>query len=107
MRSGTLRHIINIEQSVAGASDGMGNNRASWTAVASNLRASITPITSREVFAGEKIDTLATHSIVLRYWPGITSKMRVVFGARAFNVISVLNEEERNIMLTLVTQEQF
>ena len=107
MRAGTLRHIVNIEQPVAGAADSYGNTRSTWTAVASNLRASISPVKSREVFAGDKVQTLATHSIVIRYTSGITAKMRVVFGSRTFNIQSIINDDERNIMLTLVTDEVF
>jgi head-tail adaptor len=36
---------------------------------------------------------------------GINAKMRINFGARIFNIISILNVEERNEMLEILVEE--
>ena len=46
-----------------------------------------------------------THRVRFRYVAGVTAKMRVLYGARIFNVLSVINPEERNREIVLMCKE--
>jgi len=46
-----------------------------------------------------------THKIRIRYRSGMTSKNRIKFGSRYFNITSILNPDERNIMIDMFAVE--
>ena len=107
MQAGELRHRIDIVTPVSGAQDGYGNARETWTTLHATVPAAIVPTASREVYAGNKIDTIASHIVTIRYIAGITVKMRVKWGSRTFAIVGMVNPEERNVSLDLICQEQF
>ena len=97
---GKIRHRITIEQ-VAESQDIDGSVLESWSEFAT-AQAAIEPISGREYFAAQSTQADVTHRIAVRYQPGITVKMRVVYGEREFDIISVINIEERNRELHLI-----
>lgn len=103
MRSGDLRHMVTVE-SMTRTSDGMGGWTEAWTTVAT-VRAAIWPKRMVEQVETEKKTATITHQIRVRYLDGIDEDCRVVFGDRVFEVISVLNVEERNKTFDLMCEE--
>lgn len=104
MKIGKLRQRITIQEYVA-TRDSFGAEVPAWTDVAT-VWASVTPVSGKEYFASAQVNAEVTTKITMRYLAGITPKMRVVFEeARTFEVISVLNFEERNIELNLMCKE--
>jgi SPP1 family predicted phage head-tail adaptor len=103
MRIGKLRHKITIQEYSA-ARDSFGAETEGWNDKAS-VFASITPISGKEYFASQQLNAEVTTKITIRYLEGITPKMRVVFGDRIFEIVSVLNFEERNVELNLMCKE--
>lgn len=67
--------------------------------------ASITPIVGKEFFAAEKENSEITHKIRIRYASGIKPSMRVNFNNRIFQIMSVINYQERNSELQLMCKE--
>ncbi len=104
MRSGTLRHVIDI-QDAAMVSDGIGGYVSSYSDIYSNLRASIWPLSASEHISNDKIELSITHRIKIRYRSGVKADMKVVFGSREFNIKSIINSEMRNIMLEMLCEE--
>jgi SPP1 family predicted phage head-tail adaptor len=104
MRSGTLRHVIDI-QDAAETPDGMGGFTTSYSDIYSGLRASIWPLSASEHISNDKIELSITHRIRVRYRSGIKADMKVVFGSREFNIKSIINSEMRNIMLEMLCEE--
>lgn len=104
MRSGLLRHQVDI-QSMTSTSDGMGGWTEEW-ATLSTVRAAIWPKRMVEQVEGEKRTANITHQVRVRYLDGIDEVCRVVFGGRIFEVISVINPEERNKYLDLMCEEK-
>ena len=106
MRSGQLRHTIAIQEQSA-TSDGMGGQSLSWSNVSgmATVPAAIWPVSSKERIESLKLELQITHKIRIRYRSGITSKNRLVFGSRIFNIISILNHDEKNIQLDLLVVE--
>ena len=103
MRSGTLRHRITIQESTE-VSDGMGGF---MTVFSDTLEAwaAIWPLTAKESLDAMKLELQVTHKIRIRYRSGITAKNRIKFGTRYFNIISLINYEERNKQLDMLALE--
>lgn len=103
MKIGKLRHRVKIQAYTAGR-DSFGGEEPVWTDVAT-VWASVTPVSGKEYFASAQVNAEISTKITMRYISGITPKMRVVFGNRVFEIISVLNFEERGIELNLMCKE--
>lgn len=98
-----LRHRIEI-QSVTQTADGAGGYTESWATVAT-VWASIEPANGREKWMAMQTETYMTHVIMCRYQSSITTAKRILFGARKFDIVEVLNIEERNAALKITAIE--
>ena len=104
MQAGPLRHRITIETPTE-TQDTFGAAVATWATFAERW-AAIEPLTGREFFAAQQINAEVSHTIRLRYVAGVTTKMRVAFGARHFDLAAVRNLDERGIELELLAVER-
>lgn len=98
-----MRHRIAIQEE-SRTENGAGGFVHTWATVKSAW-ASIDPVSGWEKFQAAQMETDITHKIVIRYQSGITTKNRILFGARTFNVVEVLNVEERNAYLYIKAVE--
>jgi SPP1 family predicted phage head-tail adaptor len=103
VKIGKLRHRITIEQ-VDETQDAGGEMLGNWSVYAI-VQASIQPISGREYFAAQSTQADVTHRINLRHLTGVTPKMRVKYGSRIFDILSVINVDERNRELQLMCRE--
>ena len=103
MNAGSLRHRITI-QSVTETEDTFGGTTEVWGTHAT-VWASIEPLSGRELLQAQQVQAEVTHRVRCRYVSGVTSKMRVLYGARYFNIITPINPEERNRELALMCKE--
>ena len=108
MRAGALRHRIAIETQTD-TDDGMGGFTTTWGTFQGMSRtpAAIWPLKSKERLDSMKLENLITHKIRIRYRSGITTKHRINWAdrSRVFNIISIINPDERNIMLEMLATE--
>lgn len=94
--------------------DGAGGFTRQWQAVA-QLWAEIRPVTGgetrpsasmgREIFAAGQIQSQISHRVFLRRRADVTPAMRLVLGARAFNIRYVAAAEGEQALLELLVQE--
>jgi SPP1 family predicted phage head-tail adaptor len=103
VKIGKLRHRITIEQA-AENQEPDGSVIEMWSIYAT-AQASIEPVSGREYFVAQSTQADLNHRISLRYVPGITPKMRVNYGSRIFDILSVINVNERNRELQLMCRE--
>ena len=75
-----------------------------WKDIATTW-ANINPISGKEYYSAETINSDLTHKIRLRYRKGITPDMRILYNGRIFYIVSVINEYEKNTMLQLMCRE--
>lgn len=75
-----------------------------WEDIATTW-ASINPISGKEYYSAETINSDLTHKIRLRYRRGITPDMRILYNGRIFYIVSVINEYEKNTILQLMCRE--
>lgn len=75
-----------------------------WKDIATTW-ANINPISGKEYYSAETINSDLTHKIRLRYRRGITPDMRILYNGRIFYIVSVINEYEKNTILQLMCRE--
>jgi len=103
MNVGRLRHQVTIIQAVS-APDGAGGLTKTWETLAT-VWAAVEPLRGREYFAAQQVTAEITHKVTLRYLTGVRPEMRVQFGDREFDIMAVINPQERNIYLELMCVE--
>lgn len=102
---GKYRHIIAIQEKTKVQND-YGEEVEDWVDVLTT-RSGIYPISGKEFYAAETVNSEVTHKVNMRYVPNvaITPDMHIKFGNRTFHIISVINFQERNIELQLLCKE--
>jgi SPP1 family predicted phage head-tail adaptor len=84
--------------------DGMGGNISTWEDEAT-VWAAIWPISaSEQVQAMQNVMTIS-HRIRIRYRTILKPSWRICFGTRYFNIVSIINPDEKNQMLDLICKE--
>jgi len=101
---GKLRHLVTLQRQT-GATDSTGAETQTWSNLAT-VWAAIQPFTGRELFQNNQLTALGDTRILLRYYPGLRPKDRVLFGTRIFEIRDVSNRDERNIEMELIAQER-
>jgi SPP1 family predicted phage head-tail adaptor len=98
--AGDRKHLITLKNPGSPVSDGDGG----YTSVLTNLDpsevwASIESATAQKMerLAAGTVSSDATHILTFPYHDGVTTKTRVTFGARTFNVVGVINPDELGI----------
>lgn len=96
MRSGPLRHRVEIQQRTA-TPNSLGATVESWATTAT-VWGAIEPLAGKEVWWKAEETASATHRIRIRYRSGLNSKdYRFRKGDRVFAIGSLLNPDERSI----------
>jgi SPP1 family predicted phage head-tail adaptor len=90
---GDLRHRVQIEIA-ARTGDGGGGAVLTWTAVA-DVWAAIWTRSSDETFEADRTAGRATHDIWIRHRGGVKPEMRVRLGVRVFDILGVIDVEDR------------
>lgn len=98
MNPGELRHKIKFQiQDLEQESEVWNDVFSCW--------ANVNPISGREYYQAETVNSDLTHRIRLRYRKGITPDMRILYRDRIFYIVSVINEYEKNYALQLMCRE--
>ncbi len=86
------------------ADDG-GGFTESWVAVAT-IFADVSPISGSERVEADRLTGSVTHDVVLRYRAGVVPAMRFRDGTRIFQIIAVIDVEERRRWLKCWCEER-
>ena len=103
MNIGKLRHRITLLRQVNEVND-YGASTQTWKRVAT-VWADVRPVSGREYFSAQQVQSEVTTQIWLRHIEGIKPTMKVKFGEREFEILSVLNTQERDVSLQLMCKE--
>lgn len=103
MNIGKLRHRITLLRQVNEVND-YGASTQTWKRVAT-VWANVRPLSGREYFSAQQVQSEVTTQIWLRHIEGIKPTMKVKFGKREFEILSVLNIQERDVSLQLMCKE--
>lgn len=102
MRLGEMRHRISLQVKTITKAEGIPQEN--WITLVT-VWASITNISGKEYFQAASVQSEITTRIQIRYRPEITPAMRVLYGSRLFNILSVIDKDERHHELELMCKE--
>jgi SPP1 family predicted phage head-tail adaptor len=85
--------------------DDYGDSDPIWSKKATAM-VSIKALRGREVFQARQVGEEITHRIGCRYQPGIKSNQRIKVGDRVFEILSVIDVDERRRDLELTCLEK-
>jgi SPP1 family predicted phage head-tail adaptor len=103
MRSGPLRHWVTI-RTYTKSRDAYGAEVETWADFATTW-ASVEPLIGREYMAAKQISAEVSHKIRMRYIAGLLPTMKIAWGAREFEIVSILNVAERNNEVVIMATE--
>lgn len=105
--AGKLRHRITFQR-FDGQRDAYGDplkgEDAHWSDVAS-MWAAVNPVSGREFLAVEQSQSELTHKVSCRYRGGLDTAMRIISRERVFQIISIIDWEERHESLLIMCKE--
>lgn len=88
MRSGELRHLVTIQRPVYAVNAAGDSVITGWEGFAA-VRAGIRHLTSNEADRFARLQTVVTHHVTLRYLPGVTSIMRLIWGDKILAIAEI------------------
>lgn len=100
MISSRLKYRIQIQRPVVVRSDS-GEPVTNWENTG-QVMADIYSVTGREFFEANQVNSEVTIKIVIRFKDGLTTDMRVIHGSNIYNVVAVLNQDNRRRPTTLM-----
>lgn len=106
MRIADLRNRV-VVQSTSVTLDASGAPEDTWSAVGTRW-AQVEPLTGREAFEARSLHSDVDHRITMRYDATVgaaTPKHRLLWGSRAFDILSVVNVGERDEYLEFMARE--
>jgi SPP1 family predicted phage head-tail adaptor len=108
MRAGALRRRVSFQTRDTGL-DGVGGQAVTWTTLLTTW-VDMTPSVGKELIAAQAMH-LSNPSTITARWqtalsvPTVVAAMRILYGARVFDIHSYQNTDERNRELVLIATE--
>ena len=99
---GEMRQRIALQAKTITKSEGIPLEN--WTTVAT-VWAAVSDISGKEYFQAGALQSEVTTRIKIRYRTGITTSMRVLYGSRVFQILSVIDKDERHRVIELMCKE--
>lgn len=103
MNPGNLNKRITLQQQTE-EQDASGQLLDNWADIAT-VWAAIEPLSGREFFAAQQVNSEVTTKIRIRYRDGIKAYMRIKYGERIFDIQSVIDPKEQHKELVLMCRE--
>lgn len=101
---GRLRLRLVLEKAAA-VPDGAGSSTIAWNAAAT-IAGDVTPVRAEERRAGEGLNYLTMHRIVIRHRSDVETGDRFRLGERLFRIKSVIDPQEDRRYLVLMAEEE-
>ena len=106
--AGQLNHRVRIQRPIV-SKDMLGAPTQGWTDVGT-VWADIQPISGREARIADRVAAEVTHQITVRFQdafsaPKAVAQLRVLYRRRVFAIHAALNEDEANVVVTLLASE--
>jgi SPP1 family predicted phage head-tail adaptor len=97
--AGRLRHTITIQQTTQTQSTS-GAVSDSWGTFAT-VRAEIRPLSGREYLESNQVNAEEITRFTIRYLADITTKMRILWGTRTYDIRSIMNISQVDKLMEL------
>ena len=104
---GALRHRLILQAENPAADGGGGQGADPWASpvIVATVWGRVEPLGGAERLRAMRLEGHVTHRVTIRYRPGITAGLRVLFGVRALNIRAVIDVGERGRVLDLLCEE--
>jgi SPP1 family predicted phage head-tail adaptor len=103
-RAGLLRDRIIIEQPTRTPDPEFGEPIPSWTTFAETW-ASVEPLRGTELTQAAQVQGNHTHRVTIRFREGLRNDMRIRFGERVLNIVSIGDIESRSRRVEILCRE--
>lgn len=100
---GALRHRITIQQLTV-SQDAAGGTVSSWSTFAT-VWGAVEPLSGREFWQAQQANSEVQGRIRIRNLAGVKPEMRIVFGTRTYEILSIVQPEQRPIEIHLLYKE--
>lgn len=101
---GKLRERVTV-QTPSGSVNALGETVLSWSDYAT-VWASVQGVSAREALAAGQQEVSLTHTVRLRYLPGLTQSMRFAWRDRTLEIISLLEHGNRTEHEAICTEKR-
>jgi len=91
-------------QSKTKTSDNLGGYSETWSNL-KTLWAEIKPTLNTDNFEGNQIEEKTNYTITIRYYSALTTKCRIKYDNRIFNIIGIINPLENNQIMEISAEE--
>jgi len=99
-----LRHRITLQKPSGVTKNTLGEDVPTYGDFAT-IWANVEPMTGREYQEAQKIRAETTYRVTIRYLAGLSTDMRIIYGGRELEIVSILNIGERNVQMQIVASE--
>jgi len=103
MKAGSLRHRVTI-QHLTITQGSAGEVIEGWSDVAT-VYAAVEPLSGREYWQAQQLAAETSIRVRIRYRTGLDTTMRVIYGTRTLEILSIVDPEERHAELQLMCRE--
>lgn len=104
MNIGRLRHRIELRH-ISESQDSYGELVTTWPSAFTTVWGSVRPMQGSELENAQQISAEVTHKIRIRHNAALIPTDRIVFGSREFDVVHILNFQERGIYDDVLCKE--
>ena len=101
---GRFNKTVTIESATVARGADYANPQLTWSTLLT-ADAAIEPLMGRELFEYREMQADLSVRIWIRQRPGVTEKMRVVYGSRTFEIQSVIDPFEDGAFMQLMCSE--
>lgn len=84
-----LRHRVNVQQRVETQDSTTGEITVEWQNVYANVPAEVLTGPGKEFYQSGARQAETTARMTLRWFPGLTQKMRLVWDGKNYNILSI------------------
>jgi len=103
MKARNMKHRVTIQQ-FSETTNNYGEVETVWSDLFT-IWASIQTVTGKEQFLSNQIYSTLSHKLRIRFIDGITTKHRIKFDDRYFNILAVFNIFEANKEIEILAEE--
>ena len=103
MRAGRLRHRLSLQSPTH--ANTVGTITTTWGTVAA-IWGSIEPLRGKEYYDSAVINADISAKIIIRYTADIEPDYRIVFETRVFEIMWIINVEEKDKEMQLMVKEE-
>ncbi len=100
---GSRPHRVEVQQPNE-VRDAQGGTTIQWETIFAAW-ASIEPLRGKEFWTAQQTENQMTHRVTIRWSKDVTTKMRLLFHGRVFNIGTLMNVDERGEQLELMCVE--